>query len=103
MPKVTVDITQTIPSGANRFWNNDDVDGRAIRTKWDSYVNSNKVTLTKNVSVLENGNIQTVTKAVWNDQTDYNEWMTWYAQYDAKRTAHNEANGIVINRSETIG
>lgn len=104
MPKVTIDEVQILPINTNRFWNrDDDAEAKTIRTKWDTYVNSNKVTFTKNVTILEDGRTQIESKSVWNDQADYNEWQNWYANYSAKKIAYNEANGIIVNRTETIG
>jgi hypothetical protein len=103
MPKVIIDETQILPINKNRFWNSDDADAKTIRTKWDTYINSNKVTFTKNVTILEDGRTQIVSKSIWNDQADYNEWQNWYnSGYSAKRIAYNEANGIIVNRNETI-
>lgn len=104
MPKVTKDEIYIIPKGKDRFWTSDDPDSKIIRDRWTSYVNSNKVTFTKNVTILEDGRTRIECKSVWEDQADYNEWENWYdSRVGAKRAAYNEANNIICNKTETIG
>lgn len=102
MPRVIINETQIVPANGNRFWTSTSSTAETIREKWNTYVNSGKVTFTKNSSILENGKIQIVTTSTWNNQSDYNEWQSWYSQYYTVRDTFNSENGIIVNRTETI-
>jgi hypothetical protein len=102
MPRVIVNETQIVPANGSRFWTSTSSAAETIREKWNTYVNSGKVTFTKNSSILENGKIQIVTTSTWNNQSDFNEWQSWYSQYHTVRDTFNSENGIIVNRTETI-
>jgi hypothetical protein len=75
-------------------------DGGVLSAGVDQYV-KNKCTYTIDVTDLENGNIQVVTKHVFPNHSDYEAYATWWATFDAERLAYHAEHGQTYSSSVT--
>jgi hypothetical protein len=99
MPGITIVDTYITPHNVKRFHATDSKEAQLIKNKFGDYMLTSKVTFTIDVIPLEDYKLKIITKSIWNDEKDFNEYENWLNPYRDQRSAYNKANGIVVTRA----
>lgn len=103
MPRIIIVDTYITPHNVKRFHATDSEEAQLIKNKFGDYMLTGKVIFTIDVMPLEDNKLKIITKSVWNDEKDFNEYESWLNAYRDQRSTYNKTNGIVVTRAVVSG
>jgi len=73
----------------------------ALKIRLDTFYSEGKASFSTDAVTLENGKLQITTTHRFANEDAYNEYATWWSQYDAERLAYHTEHGITSSSTVT--